>query len=89
MHYAKGNRAQAFRLSFASGLAEPPAALLGYILLRSVLIPLVMGVVFVSVGVLMVYISLNELVPAAQRYGTLHRMIAGMVVMSTCLLFLA
>jgi len=53
----------------------------------------VMGVVFASVGGVMVYICLDELLPAAQRYGTHHQMIAGviagMVVMSTSLLFLA
>jgi ZIP family zinc transporter len=41
----------------------------------------------------MVYICLDELLPAAQRYGTHHQMIggviAGMVVMSTSLLILA
>jgi ZIP family zinc transporter len=93
VHYATGNRALAFWLSFASGLAEPLGALLGYVLLRSVLTPLVMGVVFGSVGGVMVYICLDELLPAAQRYGTHHQMIAGviagMVVMSTSLLFLA
>lgn len=93
VHYATGNRALAFWLSFASGLAEPLGALLGYVLLRSVLTPLVMGVVFASVGGVMVYICLDELLPAAQRYGTHHQMIAGviagMVVMSMSLLFLA
>jgi len=93
VHYATGNRAQAFWLSFASGLAEPLGALIGYGLLRSVLTPLVMGVVFASVGGVMVYISLDELLPAAQRYGTHHQMIAGviagMVVMSMSLLLLA
>jgi ZIP family zinc transporter len=93
VHYATGNRALAFWLSFASGLAEPLGALLGYVLLRSVLTPLVMGVVFAGVGGVMVYICLDELLPAAQRYGTHHQMIAGviagMVVMSTSLLLLA
>jgi len=41
----------------------------------------------------MVYLCLDELLPAAQRYGNQHQMIAGviagMVVMSTSLLFLA
>jgi ZIP family zinc transporter len=85
--------ALAFWLSFASGLAEPLGALLGYVLLRSVLTPLVIGVVFASVGGVMIYICLDELLPAAQRCGTHHQMIAGviagMVVMSTSLLFLA
>ena len=39
-----------FWLSFVSGLAKPLVALLGYVLLWSVVTPLVMGVVFASVG---------------------------------------
>jgi ZIP family zinc transporter len=93
IHYATGNRSQAFWLSFASGLAEPLGALLGYGLLRSVLTPLALGVIFASVGGVMVYISLDELLPAARRYGTHHLMIggviAGMMVMSVSLVLLA
>jgi len=55
--------------------------------------PLVMGVGFASAGGVMVYFCLDELLPAAQRYGTHHQMIAGpiagMVVKSTSLLLLA
>jgi ZIP family zinc transporter len=91
--FGSGNRALAFRLSFASGLAEPFGALLSYLLLRSVLTLLVMGMVFASVGSVMAWICLDELLPAAQRYGTHHQMIAGpiagMVVKSTSLLLLA
>jgi len=93
IHYASGNRAQAFWLSFASGLAEPLGALLGYWLLQPVLSPLVLGLIFASVGGIMVYICLDELLPAAQRHGTHHQMIAGviagMLVMSLSLVLLA
>ncbi len=93
LYFATGQRSTAFWLSFASGLAEPLGALLGYALLRSILTPLVMGAVFAAVGGVMVYICLDELLPAAQRYGTHHQMIAGvvagMVVMSVSLLLLA
>lgn len=93
LHYATGNRAQAFWISFASGLAEPLGALLGYGLLRPLMSPLVMGVIFAAVGGVMVYICLDELLPAAQRYGTHHQMIAGviggMLVMSLSLVLLA
>jgi len=93
IHYATGNRSKAFWLSFASGLAEPLGALLGYGLLRPVMTPLALGVIFASVGGVMVYISLDELLPAAQRYGTHHQMIAGviagMLVMSLSLVLLA
>lgn len=93
IHYATGNRSQAFWLSFASGLAEPLGAMLGYTLLRSLMSPVVMGGIFAGVGGVMVYICLDELLPAAQRYGTHHQMIAGviagMVVMSLSLVLLS
>ncbi len=93
IYYATRNRQKAFLLSFASGLAEPVGALVGYLLLRSVLTPVVMGVIFASVAGVMVYICLDELLPAAQRYGTHHQMIAGvmagMLVMSLSLVLLA
>jgi len=93
VYYATGNRSQAFWLSFASGLAEPLGALVGYGLLHSIMTPLVQGLIFASVGGVMVYICLDELLPAAQRYGSHHLMIAGviggMLVMSLSLVLLA
>jgi len=93
IHYATGSRGKAFWISFASGLAEPLGALLGYWLLLPVMGPIVLGVIFASVGGVMVYICLDELLPAAQRYGTHHQMIAGviagMLVMSLSLVLLA
>lgn len=93
VYYATGSRSQAFWLSFASGLAEPLGALVGYSLLHSIMTPLVQGLIFASVGGVMVYICLDELLPAAQRYGSHHLMIAGviggMLVMSLSLVLLA
>jgi ZIP family zinc transporter len=93
IHYATGKPMLAFWLSFASGLAEPLGALLGYLLLLPVMTPLALGLIFASVGGVMVYICLDELLPAAQRYGTHHQMIAGviggMLVMSLSLVLLA
>jgi ZIP family zinc transporter len=93
VYYATGNRSQAFWLSFASGLAEPLGALVGYGLLHSIMTPLVQGLIFASVGGVMVYICLDELLPAAQRYGSHHLMIAGvvggMLIMSLSLVLLA
>ena len=93
VYYATGSRRQAFLISLASGLAEPVGALVGYVFLRSVLSDLVLGLVFASVAGIMIYICLDELLPAAQRTGAHHHLmiggvIAGMVVMSVSLLLL-
>ncbi|MEX0589211.1 MAG: zinc transporter ZupT [Cyanobium sp.] len=94
IYYATGSRRKAFWLSFASGLAEPIGAVVGYVFLRTFLNDTVMGVVFASVAGLMVYICLDELLPAAQRTGAHHHLMiagvtAGMVVMSISLVLLA
>lgn len=90
--HATGNRRQAFVLSFASGLAEPLGALVGYGLLRQFFNDAVFGLVFASVAGIMVYICFDELLPAARRHGAHQLMIAGviggMAVMSLSLVLL-
>jgi ZIP family zinc transporter len=94
VYFASGSRRKAFWLSFLSGLAEPVGALVGYVFLRSLLSEQVLGLIFASVAGAMIYICLDELLPAAQRTGARHYLmiggvIAGMVVMSISLLLLA
>lgn len=79
VYYATGSRRQAFALSFASGLAEPVGALVGYGLLRHFFSEVVFGVVFASVAGIMVYLCFDELLPAARRHGAHPVMIAGVV----------
>ena len=90
IYYATQSRWKAFLLSLSSGLAEPIGALLGYFILRSVFNDSTFGLVFASVAGIMVYISLDELLPTAEEYGEHHIAIAGlilgMVVMSGSLL---
>lgn len=80
IYYATNNRKKAFLLSFASGLAEPVGALLGYVLLMQVMSEGVFGFVFASVAGIMVFISLDELLPAAREFGEHHLSIYGVVV---------
>jgi ZIP family zinc transporter len=93
IYYATGNRRLAFLLSFASGLAEPLGAVVGYLLLRHLFGSLVYGVIFASVAGIMVYICLDELLPAAQRHGapamTMAGVLLGMAVMGLSLVLLA
>ena len=69
VYYATGSRRKAFQLSFLSGLSEPAGALLGYLLLRTVINEAMFGIIFAIVAGIMVYISLDELLPAAEKYG--------------------
>ena len=88
--YATGSRKKAFVYSFLSGLAEPLGALIGYAVLFSFFNDVMFGVLFASVGGIMVFISLDELLPAAREYGHYHiaayGLVAGMAVMALSLL---
>lgn len=92
IYYATGNPWKAFYLSFASGLAEPVGALLGYLILMPFMNDLVFGLLFASVAGIMVFISLDELLPAAERYGqhhlSIYGVVGGMAVMALSLLLL-
>lgn len=88
--YATGSRSKAFWYSFASGLAEPVGVIIGYTLLRPFINDAVFGFLFASVAGIMVYISVDELLPSAREYGEHHLAIgglfAGMAVMAVSLL---
>ena len=90
VYYATGSRKKAFWLSFLSGLAEPVGALVGYLILMPFLSPVVFGVLFAGVAGIMVFISFDELLPAAEEYGehhlSIYGLIAGMAVMAVSLL---
>ena len=90
IYYATGKRGKAFLLSFLSGLAEPVGAIIGYLVLRTFFTPAVMGVMFGIVAGIMVFISLDELLPTAREYGeghdVLYGIVAGMAIMAISLL---
>jgi ZIP family zinc transporter len=90
IYYASNSKKKAFWFSFASGLAEPIGALIGYFIISWFMNDIVFGVIFSSVAGIMVYISLDELLPAAEEYGehhlSIYGLIAGMMVMAISLL---
>lgn len=89
IYYATGSRKRAFIYSSLSGFAEPIGALVGYFVLRQIFGESMFGFTFAAVAGIMVYISLDELLPTAEEYGQHHLaifgLIAGMVVMATSL----
>lgn len=99
IYYATGNRKKAFLYSVMSGLAEPVGALIAYLALlfftggnAGMIPPQVMGVLFGAVAGIMVYISLDELLPTSRAYGKGHDsllgLVGGMVVMAFSLLLM-
>lgn len=93
IYYATGDRKKAFRLSFLSGLAEPFGAIVAYLLLMPFLTDTMFGVIFAGVAGIMVFISLDELLPAAREYDEAHSsiygVVLGMLVMAVSLVLLA
>ncbi|MFJ7737089.1 zinc transporter ZupT [Lysinibacillus sp. NPDC097287] len=93
IYFATGSRKKAFKLSFLSGLAEPVGAIVAFFLLMPFLNDVMFGVVFAGVAGIMVFISLDELLPAAQKYDEAHLsmygLVAGMAVMAISLVLLA
>lgn len=90
IYYATGSRKKAFFYSFLSGVSEPIGAIIGYLLLMRYFNDMVFGILFASVAGIMVFISLDELLPAAREYGEHHLaiygLLAGMLVMAMSLM---
>ncbi|HEY50493.1 MAG TPA: zinc transporter ZupT [Dehalococcoidia bacterium] len=90
--YATGSRRRAFLWSFLSGVAEPVGAVIGYAILLPFLTPTLLSSLLAFVAGIMVYISLDELLPLAHKYGQEHLVItgvgAGMLVMAASLFLL-
>ena len=91
--YATGDRKRAFRLSLLSGLAEPVGALLAWAVLMPFMSPTLMGCVLAGVAGIMVFISIDELLPAAREYGEPHiaiyGVVTGMALMAVSLILLS
>lgn len=97
--YATGSRKKAFIWSALSGIAEPVGAIIAYVVIRffvggdeGAVPPEVMGILFGGVAGIMVYISLDQLLPTSRAYGkghdSLFGLVAGMLVMALSLLLM-
>lgn len=97
IYYATGSKKKAFFLSFLSGLAEPLGAIIAYLVLMPFLSSATSGIatgaILSAVAGIMVFISLDELLPTAEEYGehhiSIYGVVSGMVVMALSLFVLA
>ncbi|MCQ4627489.1 zinc transporter ZupT [Corynebacterium sp. CCUG 65737] len=93
MREATGSKWRAAWWATLSGLAEPLGAVVGYLLLRPFIGPEALGVVFAAIAGVMVFVSIDKLLPTAIETGRHHTAIygfvAGMAVMAVSLLLLA
>ena len=90
LFYATGKRKTAFYVSFFSGITEPIGAIVGYLILRPFLTDGVIGILFGIVAGIMIFISIEELLPMAREYEksklTILSVIAGMAIMAVSLI---
>jgi ZIP family zinc transporter len=90
IYCATGSRKKALVYSFLSGLAEPLGALIGFMIIMPFFSDMLLGVLLAFAAGIMVFISLDQLLPAAREYGEHHLpvygLILGMAVMALSLL---
>ena len=88
--YAGRSRSRAFTYALLSGLSEPLGGVVGYLLLRPFLTGVGLAVAYSSVAGIMVFVSLDQLIPNAKRYDQGHEsvygLLLGMTVMAVTLL---
>jgi ZIP family zinc transporter len=80
IYAATRSRSKAFWWSFLSGLAEPAGALLAAAVLMPFLNDAMLGGLLSAVAGIMVFISIDELLPVSRAYGEEHLSIIGIVV---------
>lgn len=78
--FATNDRKKAFVYSFLSGVAEPVGALIGFVVLMPFLTPALLSSMLAFVAGIMVYISVDELLPMAHNYGHGHVVMIGFVI---------
>ncbi|NLX81172.1 MAG: zinc transporter ZupT [Proteiniphilum sp.] len=80
IYHATGSRKKAFWLSFSSGLAEPIGALIAYFFLMPFWSPTLDAFILSAIAGVMIFISMDELLPTAEKYGKHHISIIGLVI---------
>jgi ZIP family zinc transporter len=89
--YSTGSKKKAFLYTLLVGLMQPLGAVLGYLVLSNHFNDLVFGILFSVVAGIMIFVSLDELLPAAQKdedhHISVYGAIAGMIVMAVALSF--
>ena len=92
VYKATGSRGKAFLWSFLSGVVEPIGAILTALVLLPFLNSMILGYLLSGIAGLMVFISIDELLPISKSYGYSHlpivSFIVGMMIMILSLVLL-
>ncbi len=79
MYHATGKKRYAMLFSFIAGISGPIGALIGFMLIKIFMPQMAIGILFSIVAGIMVYISLDTLLPTAREYGENHDVMAGIL----------
>lgn len=89
IYYSTKSKKKAFLYTLIVGLCQPLGALIGYVLLSNFFNDTLFGILFAIVSGIMIFVSLDELLPTSQKYEDHHisvyGAIAGMIVMAISL----
>jgi ZIP family zinc transporter len=92
IYTSTGSKKKAFIWSSLSGVSEPIGALVVGLILYPFINDFLLGAMLAIVGGFMIYISLDELLPASQSLGSKHQpilgILIGMIIMAVSLSFL-
>ena len=92
IYWATGDRKKAVKLSFLSGLAEPIGALIGVVIFLQFMSDQLLGLTLAFVAGIMIFLSLDELLPVAHEQGESHSasigVMMGMLIMVITLIIL-
>ena len=93
IYFATGRKKKALLFAFLSALAEPIGGVVGYEVFKAIFEGLTLGVVFCFVSGIMIFLSLEQLLPEARRQGDHHYatygVVSGMLFMSISLILLS
>lgn len=79
IYHATGKKKTAILFSFLSGISELIGALIGLLLLQTVLPQMAVGFIFASVAGILIYISFDTLLPLSREYGDGHYSVFGVM----------
>ncbi len=85
VYAATGKKSTALWYTFIAGISEPVGAFIGYLLLHSCITGVLCGVSFCGVAGMMVYLALDQMLPAARARTDPHWAMAGFVVGMFCM----
>lgn len=91
IYYSTKSKKKAFLYSALVGLCQPIGAIVGYLIFSNFFSDMLFGILFAIISGIMIFVSLDELLPTSQQYEDHHYSvygtILGMFVMAVSLMF--